>query len=360
MRRILYLVLANAVMLLMVYSFSASLSSCTKEGPTGANGQNGTDANSWCVMCHTTANMDAVQAEYVTSKHGIAATVAEGNRNTCAACHSNEGFNEVWRTGWDTTAVNNAIATPIGCPTCHGGVHLNFDTTQGFDYALQFTDPFRERFDSSTISNLHGTSYLCAKCHQARLPSPFPTSLLLTDSLKPSSYRYGTHYGVMANMLSGQGPFKFPGSLPYDNDQHTSVAQCADCHMAKANGTQSGGHTWRMKNDDGSEHLDGCKKCHPSATSFDINGKQTEIAALIKQLGDKLHAITVNGVTLLEVDNTGAYTGQIWPSTTTAVMIPNKYAAAMLNFQFAMRDKSNGVHNYKFTKALLQNTIDAI
>jgi hypothetical protein len=211
--------------------------------------------------------------------------------------------------------------------------------------------------DSSFVT-LYGIGNTCGRCHQARVPNPYldPANFQsTTDSLLPSSFRYGTHYGVAANIF-GDGGYEFPGTMAYQNSAHCTQADCGDCHMAESSDTLYGGHTWRVKDANGNENVAACTKCHAGATSFDIEGKQTEIAALIQELGNKIY----DTWGLLEKDNEGNFTGYIWSSSTTKYNISYKQAACVINFQLALRDKSNGVHNYKYTKALLRNTIDAI
>jgi len=355
MRKILYLALFNSVVLLLVYTFSATLTSCTKEGPAGSAGADGTDANSWCVVCHSYAKMDAVYAEYNTSLHGTGTSwEEEGSNKSCVACHSNQGYVETYYSGEDTMAVVNPFPESITCDGCHYN-HVTLDSSN-YDYALRVRDGFRLRMDSSFVT-LNGIGNTCGRCHQARVPSPYldPVNFQsTTDSIKPGNWRFGTHYGVAANIFAGKG-FNFPGTLAYENSDHCTAADCGDCHMADANGTLYGGHTWRVKAENGTENVAACIKCHTGDTSFDIGGKQTEIAALIQELGNKLY--DTYGV-LEKVD--GEFTGYMFPENATTYKVSYTVAAAVINFQLAFRDKSNGVHNYKYTKALLRNTIDAI
>jgi hypothetical protein len=40
--------------------------------------------------------------------------------------------------------------------------------------------------------------------------------------------------------------------------------------------------------------------------------------------------------------------------------LKNVVVGSMINFQMCLREYSLGIHNYKYTKALLQNSIDAL
>jgi hypothetical protein len=85
-----------------------------------------------------------------------------------------------------------------------------------------------------------------------------------------------------------------------------------------------------------------CKECHPNATNFDVNGKRTEIADLLAQLETRLAARGILSSSGNAV--TGTY--------------PINLVGAYWNRIYVVEDKSMGVHNYKYVKALLQNSIE--
>ena len=193
-----------------------------------------------------------------------------------------------------------------------------------------------------------------------------PANASSVDTVTITSSRYGPHYGAQGNILAGKAPFEFTGSTVYENSPHTPTATnpgapCYSCHMATYSGTgvnSVGGHTWRMVDTNDVENIAGCKKCHSTATNFDINGRQTEIEGLLTTLGDKID-LFVPGKTILVKVN-GAWDGSVNASTTNKLKLSYKQTAALLNWTFIFRDRSMGVHNYKYTKALLANTIAAL
>ncbi len=176
---------------LFVLAFFALIvaSSCVKEGPMGpggldgadgangadgSDGTNGVDGNVTCLACHSKANMDAVNAEYETSTHGMSGMMYNGqtvyiyagageSRKDCAVCHTHEGFVETQFTGRDTLTAALDAPTRIGCETCHGG-HVSFDfENDGQDYALRTTAPVELAIaaDGDQPVNVSPTSNLC-------------------------------------------------------------------------------------------------------------------------------------------------------------------------------------------------------
>ena len=366
---------------LVVTAFVIALSSCTQEGPAGKDGLNGTngingkdgkDANSFCKACHNATTMSTIETQFESSKHAEGESwPGEGVRRDCAACHSLQGFLETQQTGLDTTAYNpkkvgstyyNAfgVGQPLDCSGCHD-FHKSFDTTDGKDYAFRRTAGVSLRWGNHTVTvDLKGSNG-CIICHQARTTTPMPTSMTGTDSITITSLRYGPHYGAMGNMFAGKAPYEFTGTETYTNSAHTTQTSCATCHMATFKGTgvnSAGGHTFRIKDTLNVVNLAGCQSCHAGTTTADINGKQTEIKGLMTQLATKLDALKPGGI--LEKGTDGKPDGYVIASTSKPLKLTSKQTAALLNWTFVYRDLSSGVHNYKYTKALLTNTIAAL
>jgi hypothetical protein len=91
-----------------------------------------------------------------------------------------------------------------------------------------------------------------------------------------------------------------------------------------------------------------CQACHSDAESFDINGVQTEVQAQLDELGDALVAAGV-----LSEDGPEGH-----PTVEEA---PEGVATALWNWIYiAHEDKSLGVHNPAYTKALLEAAFAAL
>jgi mono/diheme cytochrome c family protein len=327
------------------------ITSCTKEGPQGppgANGQNGKDANATCTLCHNFSDTIVAKIfQYDASQHATGTTTFE-NRNTCAPCHTSQGFIEVVGTGKDTTAVAIQDAAPINCRTCHK-IHNAYDRT---DWELRTTAAFTNRIGGTTdLTTDQGdaTGNLCARCHQARKPNPWltnPTST--TDTLNITNFRWGPHYGTQSLILGGQGAFEigaFDGPGAYRNSYHKGKASCVMCHGANAVGNLTGGHTLWLANEEEGDNFNGCNStgCHTGLNTFDYDGKQTEVAEKIATLEEKLLAV-----------------GML--DSATHYLVKGKYCQKQLavwwNYKLVVYDRSLGVHNTKYVLDMTQAGID--
>ncbi len=215
------------------------------------------------------------------------------------------------------------------------------------------------------------------------------------------SYRFHVHYGVVGAVYGGVGGVEFTGTESYASSYHTANASCQDCHTAPMTG-RAGGHTFKVRNGEGalssstSWNFNGCNTtdCHGAVkisatnTTYWVNPRN-DIKTLLNTLATKINAIG-GGQNILHSDSdgetnlwagmtTGNFDGYLdiydasanpngyWrnPSNTTAAnlakpkfpTLTNAQAGALINFQFALREYSLGIHNYKYVKALLTNTI---
>ena len=331
--------LAAAGMMIVV---AGLMFSCTKEGPqgpagaAGTNGTDGKDANATCTQCHNWSDtLVAKVFQYNASQHATGSTVHR-NSTSCAPCHTSQGYAECVESGaWVTTAtINDAV--PVGCRTCHK-IHRTYTKADWeLTWETSFTNTLGGTTDMTTESG-DVTGNLCARCHQSRLATPTitdPTST--TDSLTPTSKRYGPHHGPQSGMLAGTGGYDINGDGLLANSYHTGRTSCVDCHGRE--GVRDGGHTlWPNEA--------GCNipACHDGAVDgFDYEGKQTIIHDNETELLNKLISAGV-------MDSSG-------------YCIPNvaysqKMLAVIYNFKFVEEDRSLGVHNFKLANGLLEDGI---
>ncbi len=374
---------------------------------------------------------------YPYSGHATGTTAfGEGTNAGCAGCHADQGF--TWRvanklqptytgTGPYTYAFNvdasassamTGLPGHIGCFTCHKG-------NPSDSFALATTDSVRVMFYAMpgkekyiNLTQDKKSSNLCIMCHQSRPINQNTTSgdgsevdyptlatnLTATfyDSTKTasngnkvtlSSSSVG-HYGWPGNVLAGKGfgPIEIPGApTPYTNSMHTTVAACADCHMANpkiVSGVPVGGHTFTA-----SGNYNGCNTtaCHGtsgalSATNVKvttaINSQKANLdtlAGLLVSKGKYLMntdtTVATDGTfnnkwykfTTLHFDgniNIGSTTGKFAVNTATPASglfkfptLTNGQFAAMQAFSVCIREQSGGIHNTQYTNALLKNAI---
>ncbi|MDP2424370.1 MAG: cytochrome c3 family protein [Bacteroidales bacterium] len=338
--------LTFASLFLMLFA-SIMISSCTKEGPEGKPGLDGIDGKDGaesCSACHNLSEvLQAKLSQYSNSTHASGDNVHR-NSSTCARCHTSMGFRNYIKDGTMATVDN---PTPINCRTCHP-IHETYTPN---DYSIRKATPVTLAVGVGTYN--YGNSNLCANCHEARTVTPYP--VLGGTDVTITSSSYGAHYGPQSNMLAGIGPIQIPGSMTYMNSAHTTLVTggCVTCHMSPATGNRGGGHTWAVKylSASGTESYQytGCLStgCHASTSIVTalINPNRTEITALMDQLLAKLQ---VKGL----LNSSASVTT---PKTMTALQ-----AAAVLNYKFVYGDHSYGAHNYRFSKALLVNSIESL
>lgn len=375
MKRYRLLIVCNISLLALFIILSGTFQSCTKEGPMGPagpagadgadgmDGVDGTNAVAECSVCHNLAKVDSVESQYAASLHSTETTMFNGDnlamyagtRKSCGKCHSHEGFHQTIRTGKDTLAEDFLLATGVGCETCHDS-HKTLDfENDGVDYALAYNDPVSLIISGHEQKvDLPGSSNICAYCHQ---PRQVDEGIAIDgNDITIASPYFGPHYGSQAAIFGGKGAFEFSGSESYENSAHSAMTSCGTCHMADASSMETGGHTMAMHHEDGSDNMAGCTDCHGDADNFDIQGVQTEIAGLLTDLADEL----INRG-YLETDDNGNPTG--YAAThggADPFTVSGDEAAAIVNFQLVYHDASHGVHNYKYTKALLVNSLETL
>ncbi|MDH3457194.1 MAG: hypothetical protein OER90_10170 [Gemmatimonadota bacterium] len=343
------------------------------QGPAGPAGPPGVDATANCTQCHVSdVTLFAKQVQYQQSTHRLGGNF-ERNATSCAICHTHQGFLERVASGAYATAQTIQDPAPINCRTCHQ-IHTTYTDA---DYAFTATTPFdlynEDYATGNTITKDYGAAAgnLCARCHQARKLSSGVANGAVPQINGPdvqvTSTRYGTHHGPQAQVLAGVGLYEFSGSETVlgqptsHGDPAKNVRLCATCHMATAAGVEYGGHTWRvafLSNGSKEENVAGCNlsQCHNGAVDdFTALGDvQAQILPLLQQLDTLLvnagiKQIISPGYTIHDLNartNTGTY--------------PANIAAAMLNWQLITEDRSLGLHNAPYVRAVLTNTIEAI
>lgn len=329
-----------------------AMSSCVKEGPqgpqgepgidgiNGTNGVDGQDGTAGCVQCHD--DSQTILAKSVQWESSVHATGGNFERNTeeCAPCHTSQGFLERIASGLQETAAPVENPAPQNCYTCHN-IH---ETYTPDDWARTTSAPVTLWINSEVVD--FGEGNLCANCHQPRIPDPMP--VIGGDSVNVTSPYWGLHHGPQAAILAGTGGFEV--GTGYSNSMHTTLVTdgCVTCHMAEPYGAQAGGHNMGMAYEyHGSERINttGCVTCHDAAAINDlIAATQEEVVGLL----DSLHSV-------LEAKGALDADGGIIPG-----MMSAEVAGAVMNYKMVEEDRSEGVHNANYVKALLENSIDAV
>jgi len=194
---------------------------------------------------------------------------------------------------------------------------------------------------------------LCVNCHQPRRDFPVAENGVISDITS----HWGPHHGPQSSMLLGAG-----GSVEGSPSAHYQMVEdtCVGCHMGEGRS-----HTFEPD-------VATCQGCHADAENFDINGVQTEVQAMVDELGNLLVAegvlssleeTTPEGIdsaTFEYLVEQGVVVAET-PGHPTVTEAPENVATALYNWLYvAHEDKSLGVHNPAYTKALLQAGLDAL
>ena len=305
------------------------------EGPMGPEGSAGTAT---CGRCHNVSTtVLAKQIQWQASKHATGGHSGGHYASAgCAYCHSNEGF-RLAIAGETVTGIDDA--TPPNCRTCHN-IHTNYDET---DYALSTTAPaeIMSPMMSSVTTIDIGKGNLCANCHQSRDRG---IELAVGGGDFEIVRGLDPHHGPQANVFAGFGGFEVAGSETYTNSAHTTAVTdgCVTCHMLNDN------HTFEPD-------TDACEVCHTDiGRNFDYRDTQTEISELLEELAVLLVA---DSLVVLDDDDPEDL---IESDTIEDQTVSSAKAGAVLNFFTVLEDKSLGIHNAKYVKALLKNSIEAL
>jgi hypothetical protein len=208
------------------------------------------------------------------------------------------------------------------CRTCHN-IH---DTYTGEDWALATTDPVMlYAFQEVTYDG--GTGNLCVNCHQPRRQ----IDEAVDGMIEITSTHWGPHHGPQSAMLFGLAG---AGGVEGRPSSHATMIEdtCVSCHLG-----ETGSHTFEPE-------LESCLGCHADAEDFDINGTQAEVQELLDELEA---ALAAKGL----LDEEGE---------PVVDSFPEAEAAALWNWIFiAHEDGSLGVHNPIYTRALLEESLEA-
>jgi hypothetical protein len=223
----------------------------------------------------------------------------------------------------ETYEWSGPMITRQDCRACHA-VHTSFTAD---DWALETTDPV-DLYAFEGVTYEGGTGNLCAVCHQPRRQ----IAEAVDGQIEVTSTHWGPHHGPQSAMLlgiAGAGDVEGSPSAHYEMVEDTCVA----CHMGEGDN-----HTFEPE-------IAACEGCHSGAEDFDVNGLQTEVQAGLDELEEGLIA-------------KGWLDDEGHP---TVDFIPEDEAAALWNWIYiAHEDKSLGVHNPAYTKALLEAGLEAL
>jgi hypothetical protein len=324
-----------------------------------------------CNQCHDSPRTHSLGYYWRESAHSnMKLSASESGRSACWPCHNGTAFisfTNAWSAGRTTTSADTAKVDPnfksISCAVCHDP-HGNSNKSW-IRYAK--IDTLMNGF--RIAANAGGKGQLCMNCHRGRAN--------YTNTVKTQFGRFNDrfypHYSSQTDMLFGTQGWEFGRSDLHGLTTHAGLKDgCVTCHMAERRITPTytkvqPDHNMAMS-ENGVDKVEACVECHGPITqfkdikaSFDydmdgtLEGAIEEVEGLMAQLKAKL-----------PLDATGE------PVTRSAdSMIVKNYAssrglnyqsliASLWNYNFVSHDMSMGVHNTKYTVALLRASLGLV
>ncbi|MDH3651681.1 MAG: hypothetical protein OEQ53_18500, partial [Saprospiraceae bacterium] len=289
---------------------------------------------------------------YEKSVHYTGGRYVRGESASCAPCHSSQGFLEVNEFGGMSTAEGIEGPLPPNCYTCHK-IHQTYTSE---DWANTKTDAIPFWVTGETIELGKGNQ--CVGCHQSRIRNldspwdPMPPPLDSDTMLYVSSSRYGPHHGSQGLMFTGSG-----GSERSDVDFPTSnhftliTDACVTCHMATYDaGDNLGGHQFAVMNEEDDLNGAGCVGCHTQDEAEAlVAGTQAEVRSMLYELGGRLMELG------MLVDTSGSMAFRTVQDT-----FPSAHVGALYNAVFVYEDMTMGVHNAKYARKLIEESMKVL
>ncbi|MCB9555618.1 MAG: hypothetical protein H6707_05895 [Deltaproteobacteria bacterium] len=339
-----------------------------------------------CARCHDRLPEQTTVAQWRKSRHSRQDPAADFNgpqsRPPCRKCHSAQGFYR-WQVPLSRPHESETLALvccaqpqPISCQACHNAMSAEKPS----QLYLWGDAPLA---DGQLVNN-QGSGAGCLPCHSA-------SSAAAEDA----------PHAPQTNIALGRGGFAL---APAPLSRKTACAakatnSCVTCHMAKlpaGDTRQLGGHTFQLKQKDGTRLDTICHGCHKDRRGFDapagdIDGDGNiqplvrEVASALqllkKQIDARIAAARIRGCSgrlassfatghrqkIVLVDQRGDDLGDCDKDgqvarTEEPQLIPDTLAAlkqATHNYFLVANDKSGGLHNPPFVIELLQRSLAA-
>jgi hypothetical protein len=272
------------------------------------------------------------------------ATVAEVY---CTTCHAVTNANDPHKTGIPWTPGS----FPLMISEDGGAINIERSPSTAAVTGTQASGPAGGDF---------GPGSTCMWCHRSRVDV---TNLLTATGNPITSVYWGPHEGPQADLFTGKGGYQYAGQT-YGEATHEQKLSCVDCHMVPiADNSNVPDHSFNPQ-------LSACLGCHAGATSFDINGFETDVQSAMTQI-----ETFFNGQGLLTRATAAPYT----PLTTAELgdgnwaedlplpggtidggLLTQDQAGALYNYLLVARGGAYGVHNPKYIGEILYDSYAAL
>jgi hypothetical protein len=293
------------------------------------------------------ANLGTGELEYRNEATGAlasanyvgSATVAEVY---CTTCHAVTDATDPHKTGKPWTPGS----FPLEVPADGGGINIERSPS---------TDAV-----TGTQAGDFGPGNTCMWCHRSRVDI---TNTLTPANNKITSVYWGPHEGPQADIFTGTGGYEFAGKT-YGEATHEQKLSCVDCHMVPvADNANVPDHSFTPQ-------LSACLSCHATATSFNVNGFESQVQSAMTEIETWLNAagLLTRSTAAPYAPLTAAQLGdgnwdQDLPFPGGVIdggLLTQDQAGALYDYILVARGAAYGVHNPKYVAQLLYDSYFAL
>jgi hypothetical protein len=320
-----------------------------------------------CGNCHAIdALQQRVTGNVLTTDGGVVAHLASGTlqyRNPATGALSTANY------------AGSATVAEVYCTTCHAVTDANDPHKTGIpwtpgSFPLQIPDDdagtvFVEKSPSTaavtgTNAGNFGPGDTCMWCHRSRVDI---TNYITATGNAITSVFWGPHEGPQADLFTGVGGYHFKGQS-YGESTHEQKLSCIDCHMVPvADNSNVPDHSF-------TPNLSACKSCHATATTFDVNGFESEIQAAMTQIETwfnaqglltRASAAPYTTLTVAQLgDGNWAQDEPVPGAALEGGLLTQDQAGALYDYILVARGGAYGVHNPKYIGQILYDSYFAL
>jgi Cytochrome c552 len=319
-----------------------------------------------CGNCHAIdALQQRVTGNVLTTDGGVVVHLASGTlqyRDPATGALSTANY------------AGSATVAEVYCTTCHAVTDANDPHKTGLpwtpgSFPLQIPDDdagtlFVEKSPSTaavigTNAGNFGPGDTCMWCHRSRVD----VTNYITPTGNALSLHWGPHEGPQADLFTGVGGYHFKGQT-YGESTHEQKLSCVDCHMVPvADNSNVPDHSF-------APNLSACKSCHATATTFDVNGFESDVKAAMTQIETwfnaqglltRASAAPYTALTVAQLgDGNWAEDEPVPGAALEGGSLTQDQAGALYDYILVARGGAFGVHNPKYIGQILYDSYFAL
>lgn len=245
-------------------------------------------------------------------------------------CHTREGFVRSLTDSGGSAEYGFAL----DCYGCHQP-----HTT--WDFSLRDTSILNLKGDIFA----YGRANICARCHQSLAD---PAEMIADTTTTSQEWAANLLHGsAAADIFIGGGGYEYAGKIYENSHKDIVIGGCITCHQEVAVGITRGGHSYNIREDSllllTSCNTTACHNNDMNAANVDSYQNDSLPDALALLAGQLIGLGLISPIGNITLDTT----------------IDNpKIAGALYNYFYAIQDRSQGLHNWKYVSQLLSTSIE--